>query len=62
VGESAAYVLDRKDRVVRVGTQQAITREVEALERNARPRACFDVAVEDLALLFQAALRRGFSG
>jgi len=34
---------------VRLGAQQVITREVEASERNARLRICFDVAVEDLA-------------
>jgi hypothetical protein len=37
---------------VRVGAQQAIKREVEASERNTRPRICFDVTVEDLALCF----------
>ena len=31
---------------MRVGAQQAITREVEAPGRNARPRRYFDVAVE----------------
>lgn len=29
-----------------------ITREVEALGRHARPRTCFDVAMQDLALRF----------
>jgi hypothetical protein len=48
VSEQAAYVAGRKDGIVRVGTEQVITREVESPERNARPRRCFDVAVEDL--------------
>jgi hypothetical protein len=34
---------------VRVGSQQVITREIKALELNARQRTCFDVVVEDLA-------------
>ena len=37
---------------MRLGAQQVITREVEAPERNARPRTCFDVAIEDLAPRF----------
>ena len=37
---------------MRVRTEQVITREVEAPERNVRPRTCFDVAVEDLLLRF----------
>jgi hypothetical protein len=48
-----AYASDREDGTVRVGAQQVITREVEAPERNARPRTCFDVATQDLALLFR---------
>ena len=48
-----AYVSDRKDGAVRVGAQRVITREVEASERNVRPRTCFDVATQDLALLFR---------
>jgi len=38
---------------VRVRAQQVIAREVEAPERNACSRTCFDVAVEDLSLLFR---------
>jgi hypothetical protein len=45
-------VSDRKDRTVRVRAEQVITRQVAALERNARSRICFDVAAEDLALHF----------
>jgi hypothetical protein len=45
---------DRGDKAVRVGAQQIVTREVEAPERNARPRRYFDVAMEDLALRFSA--------
>ncbi len=37
---------------MKVGAQWVITREVEALERNARPRTCFDAAVQDLASRF----------
>ena len=36
-----------------MGIEQVITREVEVLERNARSRTCFDVATQDLALLFR---------
>jgi len=46
-------VSDRKDGAVRVGAEQAITREVEASERNVRPRGCFDVAMQDLAPRFR---------
>ena len=52
MSEEAAYVSDRKDGAVRVEAQWVITREVEASERNAHPRTCFDVAVEDLAPCF----------
>lgn len=41
------YRID-KDEVVRLGAQQVITREVEAPERNARPRMGFDVAMQEL--------------
>jgi len=41
--------IGQKGRNCEVGAQQAITREVEALEQNARPRTCFDAVVEDLA-------------
>ena len=43
---------DRKDGTVRVGAEQVITREIEALEQNVRPRRCFDVAMQDMASLF----------
>lgn len=41
-------VSDRKDGTVRMGAQQVITREVEAPERNACPRGCFDAAMQGL--------------
>ena len=46
VGEWMTYVSDRKDATVRLGAQQVITREVEALELNARQSTCFDVAMQ----------------
>ena len=36
-----------KDEAVRWGAQQAITREVEAPERNAPSRTCFDAVMQD---------------
>jgi len=48
-----AYVSGGKNGAVRVGAQQVITREVETPERNARPRTCFDVAMQDLTLRFR---------
>jgi len=33
---------------MRVGAERVITGEVEVPERNARPRGCFDVALQDL--------------
>ena len=50
MSEWAAYVSDRKDETVRVRAEQVITREVEAPERNACPRTCFDVEMQDPAL------------
>lgn len=52
MSELAAYVSDRKDGTVRLVAQQVITREVEAPERNARPRRCVDIAMQDLTLRF----------
>ena len=46
MSEEAAYVSDRKDETVSGGAQQVIIRKVEALERNARLRICFDAAVK----------------
>jgi len=52
VSEQAAYVSDRKDGAVTVGAQQVITKEVEASERNARLRECFDATMQGLILRF----------
>ena len=41
-----------EDRTVRLGTQQVITGEIEALERSACSRTCLDVAIQDIAPLF----------
>jgi len=46
-----------------MGAERVITREVEASERNARPRTCFDVAMQDLALLFrEEEIRKNLKG
>ena len=41
-----------EDRTVRLGAQQVITREVEALGQSVYSRTCFDVAIQDIAPLF----------
>ena len=51
MGEEGPYVSERKCESVRVRAQQVITRKVEAPERNACSRTCFDVAMQDLTTL-----------
>jgi len=44
-------VLERKGESVELESQQVITKEVEAPERKACLRTCFDVAMQDLTTL-----------